>query len=56
MNKKYMKRFEGRFCKIVTKEPGEKRVSVVTGVLEDIDYEDGFILVDSEQGLSLIHI
>ena len=56
MNKKYMKRFEGKYCKIVTKEPGEKRVSVVTGILEDIDYEDGFILVDSEQGLGALRI
>ena len=56
MNKKYMKRFEGRYCKIVTREPGEQRVSVVTGVLEDIDYEDGFILVDSEQGLGALRI
>ena len=56
MNKKYMKRFEGKYCKIVTKEPGEERVSVVTGILEDIDYEDGFILVDSEQGLGALRI
>ena len=40
----------------MTREPGEKRVSVVTGVLEDIDYEDGFILVDSEQGLGALRI
>ncbi len=51
-----MKRFEGKYCKIVTKEPGEERVSVVTGILEDIDYEDGFILVDSEQGLGALRI
>ena len=56
MNKKYIKRFEGKYCKIVTKEPGEERVSVVTGILEDIDYEDGFILVDSEQGLGALRI
>jgi len=56
MNKKYMKRFEGKYCKIVTREPGEERVSVVIGVLEDIDDEDGFILVDSEQGLGALKI
>ncbi len=56
MKKKYMDRFVGKYCKIVTKEPGESRASVVTGILEDIDYEDGFILVDSEQGLGALRI
>ena len=56
MNKKYMERFVGKYCKIVTKEPGEDRASVVTGILEDIDYEDGFILIDSEQGLGALSI
>jgi flagellin FlaB len=56
MEKKYMERLVGRYCKIVTKEPGEKRASVVTGTLEDVDYKDGFILVDSEQGLGCLRI
>ena len=56
MEKKYMERLKGKYCKIVTKEPGEKRASVVTGTLEDIDYEDGFILVDSKQGLGCLRI
>jgi len=56
MEKKYMERLIGRYCKIVTKEPGEKRASVVTGTLEDVDYKDGFVLVDSEQGLGCLRI
>jgi len=56
MEKKYMERLVGRYCKIVTKEPGEQRASVVTGTLEDVDYQDGFILVDSEQGLGCLRI
>jgi len=56
MEKRYMERFVGKYCKIVTKEPGEDRASVVTGILEDIDYEDGFILIDSEQGLGALRI
>jgi len=51
-----MERLVGKYCKIVTKEPGEKRASVVTGTLEDVDYKDGFILVDSEQGLGCLSI
>ena len=51
-----MERLVGRYCKIVTKEPGDSRVSVVTGILEDIDYKDGFIMIDSEQGLGCLSI
>ena len=56
MEKKYMERLVGKYCKIVTKEPGENRASVVTGILEDVDYKDGFILVDSSQGLGCLRI
>ena len=51
-----MERLVGKYCKIVTKEPGEDRASVVTGILEDVDYKDGFILIDSEQGLGCLRI
>lgn len=51
-----MERLVGKYCKIVTKEPGEDRASVVTGILEDVDYKDGFILVDSSQGLGCLRI
>jgi flagellin FlaB len=56
MEKKYMEKLVGKYCKIVTKEPGEERASVVTGTLEDVDYKDGFILVNSEQGLGCLRI
>ena len=56
MEKKYMERLVGKHCKIVTKEPGEERANVVIGILEDVDYKDGFILVDSEQGLGCLSI
>jgi len=56
MERKYMERLVGKYCKFVTKEPGDQRVSVITGVLEDVDYKDGFILVDSDQGLGCLSI
>jgi flagellin FlaB len=56
MARNYMERLVGKYCKIVTKEPGDERVSVVTGILEDVDYKDGFILIDSEQGLGCLRI
>jgi hypothetical protein len=51
-----MDRLVGKYCKIVTKEPGEERASLVTGILEDVDYKDGFILIDSSQGLGCLRI
>jgi len=56
MDRKYMDRLVGKYCKIVTKESGEERASVVTGILEDVDYKDGFILVNSSQGLGCLRI
>jgi len=56
MEKRYMERLVGKYCKIVTKEPGEERANVVTGILEDVDYKDGFILVESSQGLGCLRI
>ena len=56
MERKYMERLIGKYCKIVTKEPGEERASVVTGRLEDVDYKDGFILINSNQGLGCLRI
>jgi flagellin FlaB len=51
-----MDRLVGKYCKIVTKEPGDQRVSVITGILEEVDHKDGFIFVDSNQGLGLLRI
>jgi flagellin FlaB len=51
-----MERLVGKYCKIVTKEPGQERANVVTGILEDVDYKDGFIMIDSSQGLGCLRI
>jgi len=56
MEKKYMEKLVGKYCKIVTKEPGEERASVVSGILEDVDYKDGFIMINSKQGLGCLRI
>jgi archaeal flagellin FlaB len=56
MERKYVKRLVGKYCKIVTKEPGEARASAITGRIEDFDSEDGFVFVDSDQGLGCLKI
>ena len=56
MVRKYMEKLKGRHCKIVTKEPGADRAIVVTGIIEEVDYVDGFITIDSMQGLGCLSI
>jgi archaellin len=56
MERKYIKRLIGQQCKIVIEEPGENKASVVTGLLEDIDTENGFVVIKSEQGLGCVKI
>lgn len=56
MERKYVKRLVGRYCKIVTKEPGEDRASAISGIIEDFDSKDGFLILDSEQGIGCLNI
>ena len=51
-----MNKLIGKYCKIVTREPGENRASAIVGKIEDIEPKDGFVLVDSEQGLGCINL
>ena len=56
MEKKCMDRLIGRYCKIVTKEPGEERAHVVFGMIMLIDYDAGFIIIKSHQGSGCLNI
>ena len=51
-----MNRCIGKYCKIVTKEPGEDKACVVTGIVKDIDHDGGFITIESKQGTGLLNI
>jgi hypothetical protein len=56
MEKKCMDKLIGKYCKIVTKEPGEDRAHVIFGMVTEIDHDAGFILVESSQGLGCLSI
>jgi len=49
-------RLIGKYCKIITKEPGEDKSHVVTGLVKNIDHDDGFITIESWQGLGVLNI
>jgi len=56
MEEKCFGRLIGKYCKIVTKEPGEDKSHVVTGLVKSIEHEDGFLTIESHQGLGVLNI
>ena len=56
MERKIIDKLIGRYCKIVTREPGEDRAHVIFGMVTEIDHDAGFILVESSQGLGCLSI
>ncbi len=56
MNGKCVDKMIGKYCKIITKESGEDRANVVTGIVNDVDHESGLIMIESEQGAGCLSI
>ena len=56
MVNKYIERFIGDYCKSVIKKSDADMANVIIGVLENVDYEDGFIILDSWNGKKYLHI
>ncbi len=56
MKGKCVDRLVGKYCKIVTREPGDEKSYVVTGIVKEIDHDSGFITIESSQGLGCLSI
>jgi len=56
MEGKCINKLIGKYCKIVTKEPGEEKARVVIGIVKDIDNNDGFMTIESQQGVGCLNI
>lgn len=56
MRKDSVDKLIGKFCKIITCEPGEKRTRAVTGIVKEIDHDDGFIMIESHQGIGCLRL
>jgi hypothetical protein len=56
MKDKSLDKLIGSYCKIVSHEPGDARSHVIYGMLTDIDYDSGFLVVESQTGTGLINI
>jgi hypothetical protein len=56
MNGKCVDELIGKYCKIITKEPGGERASVVAGIIMEIDHDAGFLTIESTQGIDCLNI
>ena len=56
MKRQSLDRFAGKYCKIITKEPGDEKVRVSVGSIKDIDHDAGFMIVESDEGSIFISI
>ena len=56
MEEKCLDKMINKFCKIVTKEPGEDRAHVVFGKVTEIDYDQGLLFIESSEGVGCLNI
>jgi len=56
MKKRCIDRLVGKYCKIVTKEPGDDRAHVIFGFVKNIDHESGLVVIESQQGVGCLNI
>ena len=56
MNGKCVDKLIGKYCKIITKKPGEERANVITGIIMEIDHDAGFLTIESTQGMGCLTI
>ena len=56
MEKKFMDKLIGKYCKVVTMKPGEETAHVVFGMLEDIDYDAGIVIIKSNPSLLSVNM
>jgi len=56
MKTSVMDKLIGKYCKIVTKEPGEESAHVLFGTITDIDHDSGFVAIETNKGLGCINI
>ena len=56
MEKKTMDKLIGKHCKIVTKEPGDETAHVVFAEVALIDYNAGFMIIESSRGTGCLNM
>ena len=50
-----LNRLLGKHYKIITKEPGDEKNHIVTGVINEIDYDEKLIIIESIEGIGYLN-
>lgn len=56
MEQKYLDRMIDKYCKIITKGPGESRSQVIFGMIIGIDHDADILIISSKQGVGCLNI
>jgi len=56
MKEKSLNRLLEKQCKIVTKEPGNRKNRAFIGIIKEIAYDEGFIIIESDRGTGCLNI
>ena len=56
MKRNIMDRLIGKYCKFVVHEESKKRAHIIFGMLEDIDYDAGVVIIKSNPSLLSVDI
>ena len=56
MEQKCLDRMIDKYCKIITKGPGEARTHVIFGMIIGIDYDANIIIISSRQGVGCLNM
>ena len=56
MEQKCLDRMIDKYCKIITKLPGESKSQVIFGMIIGIDHDANIIIISSEQGVGCLNI
>jgi hypothetical protein len=54
MTENTIDKLKGQYCKIVLKEPGKQKASVISGYLKDVDHKKNFVIIESCEGLGMV--
>ncbi len=56
MNTRILERLLDQSCKIVLKDPGQDRSRVMMGILKEVDFQSGFIILETSRGPGCVNI
>jgi hypothetical protein len=56
MEKKFIDKLIGKYCKIITAKSGEDTAHVIFGILENIDYNSGIVIIKSNPSILSVNI